>query len=263
MPNTLKLIIFISTYFLGFQSAQANTVTPSHFSGISELYSANNLEGILLIESSDGTVQYGHNLSRSSERFSPASTFKIANTLIALEEGIVKTADNSIPWDKIKRSYPPWNQDQTLKSAFSVSCVWCYQKFATAIGHSKYQDYLTLFDYGNKNTGTDITQFWLNGNLTISVKEQIDFLRSIYLEKLPINKKNYSTLRDIMIFEKNDGRTTYGKTGWSGKHGWFVGYIETQEKTWLFAHYLEINDKSSLKYRKELVYKVINDLKLF
>ena len=56
----------------------------------------------------------------------PASTFKIPNTLIALEEGVIKDQFEVIKWDGVVRQYAPWNADQTLATAFSRSCVWCY-----------------------------------------------------------------------------------------------------------------------------------------
>jgi beta-lactamase class D len=31
--------------------------------------------------------------------------------------------------------------------------------------------YLSKFDYGNQLTGSDITQFWLDGGLRVSVKD--------------------------------------------------------------------------------------------
>ena len=40
-----------------------------------------------------------YNTARASQRFVPASTFKIANTLIALETGVVSGADFPIAWD--------------------------------------------------------------------------------------------------------------------------------------------------------------------
>jgi len=40
----------------------------------------------------------------------PASTFKIPNTLIALEEEIVDE-NTVLKWDGKKRAWKPWNQD--------------------------------------------------------------------------------------------------------------------------------------------------------
>ena len=95
-------------------------------SKIEDLYKSNHINGSLVIESLDGKNKYQYNVNES-ERFIPASTFKIPNTLIVLEEGLIKDPADVIKWDGVKREYASWNKDQTLKSAFQHSCVWCYQ----------------------------------------------------------------------------------------------------------------------------------------
>jgi len=39
-------------------------------------------------------------------RILPASTFKIPNTLIALEEGVIKSDSEVIKWDGVLREFP-------------------------------------------------------------------------------------------------------------------------------------------------------------
>ncbi len=65
-----------------------------------------------------------YNRERCNESFSPASTFKILNSLIALETGVIKDENEVIPWDSVKRSYDKWNMDQTLRTAIKYSAVW-------------------------------------------------------------------------------------------------------------------------------------------
>ena len=219
---------------------------------ISKLYERDNVKGTIIISSLDAKVQYIHNETRVNERFSPASTFKILNTLIALEENIIDE-NQTIQWDKKTRDYASWNRDQTLKSAFKVSCVWCYQKFAKQIGNKHYLDYLKSAAYGNKKTGVDLSRFWLDGDLKISAKEQISFLRKIYLEELDFKSKNMNLLKKIMIEKKSSNYSLFAKTGWSDKVGWYVGYIEVKGKIWLFASNLEVNSKEDLKLRKKLL----------
>jgi len=96
---------------------------------IEDLYKLNSINGSILIESVDGKVEYQYNVS-DKENFIPASTFKIPNTLIILEEGLIKDQFEIIKWDGKEREYASWNKDQTLKSAFQYSCVWCYQRYA-------------------------------------------------------------------------------------------------------------------------------------
>ncbi|SHG78925.1 penicillin-binding transpeptidase domain-containing protein [Ferrimonas marina] len=214
-----------------------------------------------VIESLDGQHSHRYNVNeQADERFVPASTFKIPNTLIMLEEGAVSGPDDVIKWDGVEREYRNWNQDQTLKSAFQRSCVWCYQRYAEQLGNELYLNYLRKLDYGNHLTGPEITQFWLEGDLKISVPEQIDFLRRFYNNDLPIEQRHIDTLKQIMLFESDEGYQISAKTGWSGKYGWYVGYLEVDGQVWLFANHLVIESTSDLKYRKSILLDTFKQL---
>ena len=228
---------------------------------IEDLYKSNNINGSILIESADGKVKYQHNVN-DQESFIPASTFKIPNTLIILEEGLIKDQFEVIKWDGKEREYTQWNKDQTLKSAFQYSCVWCYQHYARQVGDKKYHTYLRKFDYGNILTGSDVARFWLDGELRISVKDQINFLRKVHAEELPIQKSHIKTLKDIMLSEEHKNYKIWSKTGWSGKDGWFVGYLLTENKTWFFANHIEIHKKSDLEFRKKLTMETLRILNI-
>ena len=105
---------------------------------------------------------------RSGEGKLPASTFKIPNSLIALETGVVEDPDKDVfKWDGVTRSIEAWNKDHTLRSAIAVSAVPVYQEIARRIGAERMQKYVDLFDYGNRNIGGGIDQFWLTGDLRI------------------------------------------------------------------------------------------------
>ncbi|MDX2369657.1 MAG: penicillin-binding transpeptidase domain-containing protein [Colwellia sp.] len=218
---------------------------------IEDLYKSNHIKGSLVIESLDGKHKHQYNVN-DQESFIPASTFKIPNTLIILEEGIIKDPFEVIKWDGKEREYAPWNKDQTLKTAFQYSCVWCYQRYALKVGDKKYHEYLRKFDYGNLLTGNDVERFWLDGKLRISVNDQISFLRKVHAEDLPIQKNHIQTLKRIMVSEDNEDYKIWSKTGWSGKDGWYVGYLVTDGQTWFFANHIEINENSDLEFRKKL-----------
>jgi beta-lactamase class D len=228
---------------------------------IESLYKANNINGSILIESADGERKYQYNVN-NKESFIPASTFKIPNTLIILEEGLIKDLSEVIPWDGVEREYAPWNKDQTLKTAFQYSCVWCYQRYAKMIGDTKYHEYLRSFDYGNQLTGSEITRFWLDGELRVSVKDQIGFLRKLYKDNLPIQEQHIKILKDIMLSESNNKIKVWSKTGWSGKDGWYVGYLVVNEQTWFFANHIEIKQRSDLALRKKLTMDAFKALKI-
>src|SRR5690242_3193243 len=76
------------------------------------------------------------NAARATERFSPCSTFKIPNSLIALESGVVPDADFTLQYDP-KRDGPQteaWARDHDLRSAIRNSVVWYYREIARRTG---------------------------------------------------------------------------------------------------------------------------------
>src|SRR5712672_3440055 len=89
---------------------------------------------------------------RSGQAMLPASTFKIPNSLIALETNVVVDPDKDVfKWDGVVRSIEGWNRDHTLRSAIAASVVPVYQEIARRIGAERMQKYLDLFEYGNRD----------------------------------------------------------------------------------------------------------------
>jgi len=208
------------------------------------------------------TKQYKfHDKSRANKRYLPASTFKILNSLIALETKVIRDENEIIKWDSIDKGWIKWNQDHTLKSAISVSCVWCYQDLARRIGKKQMQKYINEVGYGNKLMGAKEDNFWLVGDLKISAIEQVKFLEKLINNKLPFKVKNQEIVKEIMITDSNEKYVMHSKTGWgtmlNPQIGWLVGYVERDENTWIFALNIDIIKKSDKKYRKKLVYEIL------
>ncbi len=225
------------------------------------LFENYNVKGTMLIESLDGKERYVYNEARAKTPLLPASTFKIPNTLIALQEGVVD-AQSIIVWDGVERSIKAWNQDQTLSSAFKSSCVWCYQEFARGIGLEKYDAYLQKLNYGNAKTGEDVERFWLDGALRISAYEQIAFLKKLYQDELPFAQTHLDTLKAIMVDEQTATYTLRAKTGWAvpkeaEHHGWYVGYVEGSKGVYFFATNLLTPLSEVLPLRKSLTLEAL------
>lgn len=225
-------------------------------SKLAGLFQDRNLNGTMIISSLDGKITYCHNRSRSEERFSPASTFKILNSLIALKEKAIENESEVIRWDGKDRGRETWNQDQTLEMAFPLSCVWFYQELAKRVGNATYLDHLKKIGYGNEKTGPDLTTFWLDGNLKISAIEQINFLKKLYDEKLPYETSHMRLVKRLMIVEEKPQYIMRAKTGWAGgispQQGWYVGYVETNGQVWFFATNLEIKRPGDEAFRQEI-----------
>lgn len=220
------------------------------------------VEGTIVVEKLDGSEKYVFNSERAKTKFAVASTFKIPNTLIGVEENIVSSESSVFAWDGTHYDYPSWNHDQTLASAFQVSCVWCYQEIAKKVGVEKYKTYIKAMNYGHLPNAFDITQFWLDGTLKLSAYEQIEFLKQLYQQALPFSPKAFNVLKKVMLTEKNDNYSMYAKSGWAVRVnnpvGWYVGYVVTKSGTWFFATNLAIKDPKYLTLRKEIT---VNALK--
>ena len=232
----------------------------SETDALAAVFSQRSVEAAMIIESLDGDVRHVYNESRANTRFSPASTFKLPNTLIALDRGIVDSKDSVFEWDGEDRGVAQWNRDQTLASALQVSCVWCYQEIAREVGHEHYRRVLSAIQYGNGHTGDEVDQFWLNGDLEISAQEQIAFLRDLVRDVLPFEAAHVDTLEDIMIVDESDAYTLHAKSGWTGADlavGWYVGFVKTGNDTYLFAMNMHLDNAEAASLRKELALQAL------
>jgi beta-lactamase class D len=224
-------------------------------SDLSRLFADRNVVGTIVISSLNGSGLYIHNERRANTAFVPASTFKIPNTLIALDEGVA-SPDEIMKWDGKDKGFDSWNRDQTLETAFKSSCVWFYQELAKRAGVPKYEKHLVTMAYGNAKPGPELTTFWLDGDLKINAMQQIDFLKKVYSEGLPFQRSSYEILKKIMIVDQTPAYTVRAKTGWaqrvSPQIGWFVGYVETKDNVWFFATNLDITKPEDARYRQEI-----------
>lgn len=87
----------------------------------------------------------------------------------------------------------------------------------------RYKKYLAAFNYGNGKTGPDGETFWLEGNLRTPVRDQVKFLRKVYLEDLPVKGEAFSIRKEIMLARETPTYKLWVRTGWKGEHGWYVG----------------------------------------
>lgn len=230
------------------------------------------VEGSIVIYDANNDRVYQHNPQRNSTAFLPASTFKILNSLISLETGVIPNELAVLTWDGIPRAIPEWNRDLNMREAIKSSAVWFYQVLARRVGHDRMQQWVERVEYGNRKIGTkeNIDKFWLEGDLRITPDQQIKFLRRLYKNDLPFSAKSIATVKDIMIIEQTPAYTIRGKTGWVGfqtqknipQVGWFVGYLEQNKNVYFFATNIDILNQQDLKSRIELTRRCLKDLAL-
>ena len=174
--------------------------------------------------------------SFTHERLNPCSTFKILNSLIALEINVIQDENEIIPWDGKIREYAVWNKDHSMRSAISVSTVWFYQELAHRVGQKRMQELVSKVGYGNNDTSKTLIDFWLGkGSLKISLNEQVLFLSKLIRDELPFSKRSMEIVKDIVKLDN----TFSGKTGTCGGIGWFVGFVQVPQNTKVFAFALK------------------------
>lgn len=210
-----------------------------------------------------------HNPDRAERRFIPASTFKVFNSLVALETGVIENAGAVIPWDGVDRGNRAWNRDQTLRTAFERSAVWAYQELARRIGEARMRAFVEREHYGNEDIAGGIDRFWLTGALRISPDEQVDFLRRLRAGALDFSPRSMAIVRDIMILEETTDYTLRGKTGWAPPQreggpeiGWLVGWVERGDHPYFFALNLETSDPDfpMREARRTITYGILREL---
>ena len=80
----------------------------------------------------------GHDRARAERRFSPASTFKVANSLIGLTVGAVSGVDDPLPYTGPPEPFiKAWARDMGLREAIALSNVPIYQALARRIGKKR------------------------------------------------------------------------------------------------------------------------------
>lgn len=187
-------------------------------------------DACMIMRDNNHEAVYYYNKDRCVERFSPASTFKIFNSLVALEIPKVPDEQFVIVWDSVDRGRPECNKDMDMREAFKVSNLGYYQELARRIGYDYMQHYIDTANYGNRRIGGAIDEFWLNDTLQISADEQVGFVKRMYFNELPFSERSQRIVRSMMLQENTDGYKLSYKTGWQQTDEknllWVVGYAE-------------------------------------
>ncbi|BAY35285.1 beta-lactamase (plasmid) [Nostoc carneum NIES-2107] len=226
------------------------------------------IQGSILIYDRNNKKFYEHNAARNSQAFLPASTFKIFNSLVALETGVIPNDVAVLTWDGIQRQFPRWNQDTNIRQAFKNSTVWFYQVLARRIGHERMNKFIQQVGYGNRQIGTpeQIDKFWLEGPLKITARQQIEFLERLQRQDLPFSQRTFDLVKDIMIYESTPDYVLRGKTGLATSvtpnFGWFVGYLEQNNNVYFFATNIDIRNENDAPVRIEITRRSLKALGL-
>src|SRR5580698_9958152 len=239
MPKPIFIFYFlIFTFF----SCTRNNVTEDD--SLKKYFDNANVSGCFgLLDNGEGRLTI-YNLKRYRDSaYLPASTFKIVNSLIGIQTGVIKDENMVIKWDGIKRWNSDWNKDLTMAEAFKVSAVPYFQEVARRIGKDTMQRWIDTLHYGNKNISGPIDSFWLNNHLKITPDEELGLVKKLYFDQLPFYHRNQEIVRKVMLREDNANYKLSYKTGWGNKeNGNEIGWIEENKHPYFFVLNIESAD---------------------
>lgn len=236
---------------LGAGPALGQSVTERNFQSY---FDAQHVKGSFLLLDLKKNQWTAYDAARCRKGFLPASTFKIPNTLIAFETGIVRDTGYVFRWEGKKWPVEAWNRGMSLPQAIAVSCVPCFQQIARKVGTYRYQTMLERMQYGHFQVPADSVEwFWLQGSARISQFEQVDFLKRFYLNQLPVGVRSSQLTKALLLLAQGNGWKLRGKTGWASPtltgeegwgndpddYGWFVGWVEQGGDVFVFATQME------------------------
>ncbi|HZX25853.1 MAG TPA: class D beta-lactamase [Telluria sp.] len=186
-----------------------------------------------------------------ARRTTPASTFKIAISLMGFDSGVLKSAHG--PVMRFQPGYadwrPEWKEDTDPARWMKLSVVWYSQQVTTLLGKERFRHYVDAFNYGNRDVSSGLTKAWLSASLAISPREQLDFVERVVRHELPVNLRAYSLTEQITELDPLPGGwRLHGKTGTGTNDGeavgWFVGWVEKDGRSIVFVRrVLESEDK--------------------
>jgi beta-lactamase class D len=204
---------------------------------------------------------------------SPCSTFKIPNTLIGLQTGVVSGPEDQKKWDGKKRSRTVTNRDHSLQSAISESVPWYFQELARDVGEDRMKQWLLKLDYGNRDISGGIDRFWLGSSLRIDAYRQMELIKSLWHGTLPFDPAYQQMLRQMLQLETELEGSLHGKTGscrgnadqGTPDHGWFVGWVDWHKSAAIDADttFFVINTTGAKAWgweTKKIALQILNDL---
>lgn len=190
------------------------------------------------------------------DRYPAFSTFKVPLSVMAFDTDVLKDEFQIFKWNGVKSSRSEADQDQDARSWMKNSIVWFSQQLTPKLGEKKIKQYLEKFDYGNRNIEAGLTDAWLispgsdKPSLKISAFEQLEFMKKLWTDKLPVSERSMKLTRKITYLETSpNGFHLSGKTG-SGFYdkeknmqlGWFVAHVTNGKE-----HFLSVVTLSDTK----------------
>ena len=245
-------VLIFSAFIISLAACSPNNITED--TSLEKYFTENNVTGCFgLFDNGKGHFTIYNPVRFSDSVYLPASTFKIINSLIGVETGIVKDSSTVIPWDSVQRRRTECNRDMTMYDAFRISCPPWYQELARRIGKQTMQHWLDSLGYARRydtfRIKNNLDTFWLDNSAKVTADEQLGIVKKLYFDQLPFTQRSHRIVRNMMLWENNANYRLSYKTGWGETEkghqlGWIVGWIEENKHPYFFVLQLESADNN-------------------
>ena len=211
--------------------------------------------------------RYGNDLSRANTQYIPASTFKMLNALIGIQNN--KTTESEVfKWDGEKRSFAAWERDMTLPQAMQASAVPVFQELARRIGLDLMRKEVKRIGFGNAQIGTQVDNFWLVGPLKITPEQEAQFAYRLAMKELAFAPQVQQQVKNMLYVESRGDTKLYAKSGWGmdvePQVGWYSGWVEQPNGAVIaFALNMQMYKGDDPLERKQLTLDILDKLGLF
>lgn len=249
-----------------FGAAGSNTYRFQHKAVVYEDLSSHfgDYEGSFVLYDLDADFYRIYNLDKSMERVSPASTYKIYSALIALDANIIEPGRSEHTWDGTIYPYEVWNHSQDLSSAMQNSVSWYFQNLDAQVGKPKLMDYYRQLSYGNQDLSGGVSDYWMESSLRISPVEQVELLTALVQNDTLFRKEHVDVVKNMLRLSEKDGAVLSGKTGTGAVNGhsingWFVGFVEANGNTYIFATNISGGDDAGGKAAVQITCSILSD----
>jgi beta-lactamase class D len=159
--------------------------------------------------------------------YAPLQTAFAIPSLIALDKGFI---------------------NHTPSTWVSTDSIAYYQALMAKIGRADLLKSMDSIHYGKGIVGTDLNNFWKDGSLRITPDEQLGFIKKLYFNQLPFQKRSQDLYKKMILKEDNASyRLSYIQGADSNviPTEWLVGFIEENKHPYFFVMQVSAHKNAS------------------
>ena len=119
--------------------------------------------------------------------------------------------------------------------------------------------------YGDGSLGDDPDSYWNGSGVKISALEQVELLVKLYRNDFGFADGNIAAVKDAMALDTDGlyGKTGTGRVNGQDVNGWFIGYIETADNTYIFATNIGADSNATGGNATEITMSILSDMNIW